>query len=164
MFSTKSKWENKVVKVILGDWVDKGFVCNIHVISHLLTWWITEIRMADFCPIKGTINIHTTAPRNGAVWNWSHAIGCLMGVEEGGEWEEERSVRQKQPQRHTDWQEDNVMVGGVTNMMLVGLGRTLQREAGPPCFEQGILLFIYFKFLCTSYVSVIILYSVSALL
>lgn len=34
-------------------------------------------------------NIHTTAPGDEAVCIWSHAIGCFMGVEEGGEWEEE---------------------------------------------------------------------------
>lgn len=87
---------------------------------------------------------YKSSRRDGAVWNWSPAIGCLMGVEEGGEWEEEGSVRlrQKQPQRHTDRQEDNVMAGCLTNVMLVGLERTLQREAGPPCFESSFSSFL----------------------
>lgn len=42
--------------------------------------------------------------------NWSRAIGCFMGVEVGGEWEEEGSgrQRQKQPQRRADGRAEKV--------------------------------------------------------
>lgn len=68
--------------------------------------------------------------RDEAVWSWSHAIGCFVGVEEGGEWEEEEGhERQKQPQRRTGRQAGDDGVGGlywtsrcVTSLMVAGWG------------------------------------------
>lgn len=44
------------------------------------------------------------------VWNWSPVVGCFMGVERGGGWEEGGSKKQKRAQRRADRTQEKVLL------------------------------------------------------
>lgn len=113
-FRIKSHLENTLVVYKHHFWaiglVKSGFVC---VCSLILL--MNSINMnGSFLAIKETDSYESICSgKDEAVWNWSHAIGCFMGVEVGGEWEEEARGRNNHRGIQTDGQGERLMLVGV---------------------------------------------------